>query len=53
MTEKRGTMKVQCCRCKADMGTKECCIENDGQVSHGYCPECEKVVRAEIEAMRD
>lgn len=35
------TIRVVCCQCRRQYGTKPCPPEQDGQVSHGLCgPEC-------------
>jgi hypothetical protein len=36
----QGEMKKICCVCKRQYGTVKCCIENDGDVTHGYCTRC-------------
>jgi hypothetical protein len=47
-----GTMKVACCVCQREIGTKPCLARFDGEVSHGICPECLKVARANIRRAR-
>jgi len=34
------TMKVVCCICNKDMGTKPCSEQVKDLISHSYCPEC-------------
>ena len=43
-----GLLIVKCCECGADLGTKPCAPEMDGQVSHGYCARCAAAVRARL-----
>lgn len=33
-------LKVVCCDCKCDMGTKPCVESQHGKVSHGLCVVC-------------
>ena len=45
-------LKVTCSYCGKDMGTKPCDAANDGKVSHGCCPACEKIQREEIRKIK-
>jgi len=35
-----GRLLRVCCYCQADMGTKPCLPSQDGETSHGICPDC-------------
>lgn len=35
-----GRMPVVCMECKDEYDAKPCAPEQDGAVSHGYCPAC-------------
>ena len=41
-------MNIICCVCGVKYGEKECVKKQDGKDSHGYCAECEKVVREKV-----
>ncbi len=44
-------IRVVCCVCKVELGTKPtCCAEQDGQISHSYCPPCSELAMAEARA---
>lgn len=49
----RGIMFVRCCACSAQMPSVPVDLDDpaNGQTSHGYCPPCERLVQAELEAM--
>ena len=45
-------IKIQCCMCKAWLGSKPTpCEDQHGEVSHTYCTPCLTVVMEEIQAM--
>lgn len=51
--EDGSVMRVRCCGCGADLGTKPCVKAQAGAVSHGSCPSClrEQRLAAGLEAV--
>jgi len=43
-------MEIRCAWCDSHMTWGAC--QTPGKISHGICPECKKVVMAEIKAIR-
>lgn len=45
-------MPIQCCYCRADLGTKPCCLRQSGLTSHGICSECYAIALSEFRGPR-
>ena len=45
---RKGVIHCVCCVCGVEYGVKECPVESDGMVTHGYCEGCGERAMREI-----
>jgi len=41
-------LKIVCCNCKKDMGTKEGGVDPSNNISHSICEECKQILYGDL-----